>query len=498
MNKNLLVLILAVLLSAPSWADEVKHCADKPEEIAVANSEQEGTAVKGEAGVLWIHSRPAGLSFTQTEATVGQFKACVQAGGCSKNNHRLNSESQWCNLGNSDREDHPMNCVDWQGATEFCEWIGGRLPSRDEWTAEASNNNKSLFPWGGAGGWKGAGCSQAVVQNRNGESGCEKDRTWPVCTKKAGKSVSGLCDMIGNVWEWTSTPSKAGSCRLVQGGSWSDPLVNSWHWADWHPAKRFDNVGIRCVRGQSRAKPDPKIGQKDKSECRSNHHKKPSVSASNQGDTTETPGADVQWVFSKPAGLSFTKTEVTVGQYKACVQAKVCSDKIDKFILYRHEYDYCNWGYQGREDHPMNCVDWQNAKEFCKWAGGRLPTEAEWYAEASNGGETAYPWGDEPKTGCSHAVRSEEDAESCCWGCGKDRTWPVCSRESGNSTSGLCDMIGNVWEWTSNQVGASKVTRGGAFGNSFSFNLRASSRHWNHPERGEPNIGVRCVREPSP
>ncbi len=167
----------------------------------------------------------------------------------------------------------------------------------------------------------------------------------------------------------------------------------------------------------------------------------------------------VEWVYSKPAGLSFTKSEVTLGQFEKCVSAGACKEKnqapkIDK--------DYCNRGYSDRNDHPMNCVDWYGARDFCKWVGGRLPSEHEWYKEASNVGSQKYPWGGEKAT-CARAVRWEGSGiDSSKWGCGRGSTWTVCSKPSGNSVSGLCDMSGNLWEWTSSQEGSSRVLRGGS------------------------------------
>lgn len=131
-------------------------------------------------------------------------------------------------------------------------------------------------------------------------------------------------------------------------------------------------------------------------------------------------------------GFEMSKTEVTVEQYKACMDAGECS-KPD-------EYDYCNWGKTGREKHPINCVNWYQAAAFAEWEGGRLPSEAEWeYAARSAGKNLTYPWGNDEPT-CEKAVMN----------CGRgrrDSTRPVCSKTSGNTEQGLCNMAGNVSEW---------------------------------------------------
>jgi formylglycine-generating enzyme required for sulfatase activity/uncharacterized caspase-like protein len=140
--------------------------------------------------------------------------------------------------------------------------------------------------------------------------------------------------------------------------------------------------------------------------------------------------------------FEMAKTLVTVAQYKLCVDAGVC-EKPDAWDCVDVEAGYCvkpsnenscNWGVPGRENHPIICVNWNMARTFAKWAGGRLPTEAEWeYAARSGGKEQKYPWGDAEPT-CNLA--SIDD-------CGG--TLPVCSKPAGNTKQGLCDMVGNVW-----------------------------------------------------
>jgi len=191
-------------------------------------------------------------------------------------------------------------------------------------------------------------------------------------------------------------------------------------------------------------------------------------------------GAELAWIFSRPAGIELTRSEVTVAQYRACVEAGKCSAP--------NTGGTCNWNQTGREAHPVNCVDWNQATAFCAWAGGRLPTEEEWEAEASDGGKRQFPWGDE-QVSCERAIWSQGGT-----GCGKNGTWPVCSKPAGNSVSGLCDMSGNVWEWTSSPEGSARVVRGGSWRNGTPDYLRASFRLRYDPTPGFDSSGFRCGR----
>jgi len=173
--------------------------------------------------------------------------------------------------------------------------------------------------------------------------------------------------------------------------------------------------------------------------------------------TASAPG--LEWIFSKPAGVSFAKTETTVAQFRACAAAGACT------IVSRGEE--CDWNRHDREDHPVNCVDAHDGETFCTWVGGRLPTEQEWYAEASNGGTRRFPWGGDPKSAaddklfdCAHAVWADKPDPR---GCGKGSSWPVCSKPAGNSVSGLCDMAGNGWEWTTGGTNGQTILRGGSW-----------------------------------
>ena len=218
---------------------------------------------------------------------------------------------------------------------------------------------------------------------------------------------------------------------------------------------------------------------------------------STEGSADEKPVHSVQ-----VASYSLLKSEVTVGQYRGCVAAGACSEP--------EKGGSCVWGKgtnRWYESLPINCVDWNQARKFCAWAGGRLPSEAEWeYAARSGGKAWKYPWGNEEAT-CSRAVMDEGG-----WGCGKRRTWPVCSKPSGNSAQGICDLAGNVWEWvedcwhvsytgapssgkawTESCSDSVRVFRGGGWLNG-AGGLRAAYRVKFTPRIRNYYLGFRCAR----
>ena len=223
------------------------------------------------------------------------------------------------------------------------------------------------------------------------------------------------------------------------------------------------------------------------------------------GSTRGTP--DERPVHTvKLATFRLSKTEVTVAQYRACVAAGRCSSPGTGPL--------CNWAHGGREAHPINCVSWKQARTFCAWSGGRLPSESQWeYAARSAGRAIVYPWGDATAT-CTQAImghpRTCTDGDPC--GCRQNRTWPVCSRPAGNTAQGLCDMAGNTWEWIADcwyksYTGAPgngrarnrgkcrrRFMRGGSWG-SRADSLRAAFRYRFPPHRKyHEHYGFRCAK----
>jgi len=176
------------------------------------------------------------------------------------------------------------------------------------------------------------------------------------------------------------------------------------------------------------------------------------------------------------------ETEVTVSAYSACVRAGACTNPNTK--------GYCNWERSGRDDDPINCVDWHQAKAYCEWAAKRLPTEQEWEKAARGTDGRKYPWGNEYAS-CARAVMDEGPD-----GCGRRSTWPVGSKPSGASPYGALDMMGNVWEWTSSWYSSEKkgrALRGGSWGID-PGGVRASYRYGRDPSARYGSGGFRCAK----
>ncbi len=121
--------------------------------------------------------------------------------------------------------------------------------------------------------------------------------------------------------------------------------------------------------------------------------------------------------------------EVTYSEYQECVKAGGCPPV---------EPNYRN-GYRNPKQ-PMLGVNWFHSRDYCKWRGKRLPTEAEWEKASRGDNGELYPWGN-ADADCGKAIIQEKGVK----GCGTGKTWDVGSRPVGRY--GLYDMAGNSWEW---------------------------------------------------
>jgi len=246
------------------------------------------------------------------------------------------------------------------------------------------------------------------------------------------------------------------------------------------------------------------------------------------GNASPPSGVDVEvFVSDAPihtvslAKYELTRAEVTVSQYRACVAAAACTEPTGSSgALCNAASGKNNWLLGGRDAHPVNCVSYAQAVEFCAWAGGRLPSEAEWeYAARNAGADIFYPWGNgapdctmavitygEPGSGCGQIATATCD-------CG-NTTAPVCSKPNSNTVQGICDMTGNVSElvadgfhstyqdapqdgsaWGAPTTVASYdgIDRGGTNGSHNPLLLRVTARARNR-SLAVSSIGIRCAK----
>ena len=235
-----------------------------------------------------------------------------------------------------------------------------------------------------------------------------------------------------------------------------------------------------------------------------------------------------------PAGTP--KPNDSILQAGSLVFKKVETNNLQDFSLWWKWTIGANWKHpegpessiQGKDNEPVVHIAYEDALAYCKWAGRRLPTEAEWeYAAAAGNSESIYSWGDDGSslaqmantwTGLFPSENNRID--------GYEGRAPVKSYEPNNF--GLYDMAGNVWEWTSdwyntnyygelsenrislnplgplkaynpqNALVQEKVIKGGSFLCSASYcaSYRPSARMATSTDSGMEHLGFRTVATP--
>jgi len=223
------------------------------------------------------------------------------------------------------------------------------------------------------------------------------------------------------------------------------------------------------------------------------------VMGSNDGDSNEEP---VHTVYLD--AFYIDRCPVTNAEYKKFVDA----------TRHRAPKHWKNGRIpNGKEDHPVVNVSWDNASIYARWAGKRLPTEAEWEKAARGTDQRKYPWGNS----LDGDLFSSSEA-------GRGDTTAVGSYPGGASPYGVLDMAGNVWEWvadwygsyssssqrnpTGPSYGQHRVMRGGAWRSpgyrvvrdgpwGYTLNgIRAAIRGLDTPTNTNNGLGFRCARSP--
>jgi formylglycine-generating enzyme required for sulfatase activity len=209
---------------------------------------------------------------------------------------------------------------------------------------------------------------------------------------------------------------------------------------------------------------------------------------SETGSSNESPVHDVTL-----DAFWMDQIEVTNAMYAQCVDAGECEIPSEQYRFGDPTYDA----------YPVVYVDWARADAYCKWTGGRLPTEAEWEYAARGGSDgKIYPWGDDAPI-CTEGAPNGANFSSC------NKNGSIAVKTFSPNGFNLYDMAGNVWEWvadwyerypgntdSNSSYGTQyRVLRGGSWVN-VEYVLRVSYRLTYGPDVSYVSFGFRCVRSP--
>ncbi len=461
--------------------------------------------------------------------------------------------SHWDDSNNypAGKANHPVVYVSWYGAVAYAKWAGKRLPTEAEWEKAARGGKSGLkYPWGN------------TISSTQANYGKNVGGTTAVGTYLV--NGYGLYDMAGNVWEWcldeynwnfyTISPvrnplsgapnikwlldnyTNIDSNRVLRGGSWylTAQSVRVAYRGGIPPTFSVSTDGFRCARtvspsdagegtgpGAAPTAPVPSVTPLPQ-ELPAAPEGMVLIPAGEfeMGSNDAESDTDEQPIHTVYVDAFYMDThEVTNADFQRFVLANPQWQKsrIPRNLhngYYLHYWDDDNNYPAGKANHPVVEVSWYAAVAYAKWAGKRLPTEAEW-EKAARGGRSGlrYPWGNTISSTHTNYGKNVNDTTAV-------GAYPA-------NGYGLYDMAGNVEEWCLDgydedfytispvrnplsgapnikwlldnytKVNSSRVLRGGSWLDA-ARSVRVANRSADTPAFTGNNLGFRCVWSVSP
>jgi formylglycine-generating enzyme required for sulfatase activity len=366
--------------------------------------------------------------------------------------------------------DLPVINIAWEDALAYCRWAGVMLPTEAQFEKACRGKTSNIYPWGNQDDPLLLNCAQStglpadklfILENGRG--------IMPRGSFHKGASVFGVNDLSGNSAEWcldiyaddpykglslkNPVNSKGSTLRVVKGGSFEsnikDCTISTRQGLD--PEKTFITVGFRGVQSETPVVvPDDPVKK-------SGGLQKQKTNPVDNAPMVLIPGGEYT-IGAAPSDSEAGSDEkpphkVVVEPYYVYVY-EVTNAQFNSFVQqsgYKPEGEWQLLYNNFTKNHPVTEVSYSDAAAYAKWAGGRLPTEAEWEIAAKGTDGRKYPWGNKwdselcnnkgMKKLRNKTARLEKHA-NVWYG-----TLPVGSFPGGKSPFGVMDMAGNATEW---------------------------------------------------
>lgn len=457
-------------------------------------------------------------------------------------------------------EDYPVNFVTWYGAEAYCNWADeSTLPTEAQWEKAARGIDGRIFPWGD----NNVTCNYANVKGCGGSLnpvGTYKLGASPYGVMDMAGNVDEWVadkfdrDYYSSQTDWNNPTGPARGLFTIRGSHITSVDINS------NVSQRFSEIpnfqdyitGFRCVKNIFPPSTADALANLNEGGLLPTTTPFPEVTSINPIDSSEIvmiPEGEFLMGYSNDAinyifnqewctdcnvyhfqpsipqhdvyldKFWINKFEVTNSQFSNFIdQTNYVTDaekngsstiflSSPEFGVYRDNIVGAYWGAPkgpGSENevlpnHPVVHVSWYDASAYCEWAGGRLPTEAEWEKAARGLDGRLFPWGNESPNSSLLNYRYLVGTSSA-----------VGSYPLGKSPYGVMDLAGNVWEWVLDKfesqyyyisplenpiskTGTAIVQRGGSWANKPVSVL--SPQRWGEYEAYWTDIitGFRCV-----